>query len=395
MIGLLKDYISMAARNVRRGKSRSFLTSLAIAIGIAAVVLLTAIGESGKTLIYAQLENIGINGIMVFSGESSSLSIQDGERIHARIAEVVSCMPFETCIGTYSIYAHQSSSCVLIGVDERLDEYMRMDVLYGRLFTANECKNGSKVCVVGSELAQKNYQRDNIVGKKIIITNDGISDEYEIIGVVHATLNRFSSVLGFQIPGFLYVPYSAITTDDDIGQLAVKVNGDNPDTAVRQIESLLRKTKVNGKSFQVENLSGYMHEFDAVLGLLTGVLSATAAISLFVAGIGIMNAMFATVSDRRYEIGICKAIGADAWQIALTFLLETMMLTLLGGIGGLIFGLAVAAAVFAFLGTSLTLNIYAILLPCLITLTVGLLSGILPAVSAARLQPIIAIRKEL
>ena len=384
----------MAARNVRRGKSRSFLTSLAIAIGIAAVVLLTAIGESGKTLIYAQLENIGINGIMVFSGESSSLSIQDGERIHARIAEVVSCMPFETCIGTYSIYAHQSSSCVLIGVDERLDEYMRMDVLYGRLFTANECKNGSKVCVVGSELAQKNYQRDNIVGKKIIITNDGISDEYEIIGVVHATLNRFSSVLGFQIPGFLYVPYSAITTDDDIGQLAVKVNGDNPDTAVRQIESLLRKTKVNGKSFQVENLSGYMHEFDAVLGLLTGVLSATAAISLFVAGIGIMNAMFATVSDRRSEIGICKAIGADAWQIALTFLLETMMLTLLGGIGGLIFGLAVAAAVFAFLGTSLTLNIYAILLPCLITLTVGLLSGILPAVSAARLQPIIAIRKE-
>ena len=395
MIGLLKDYIGMAARNVRRGKSRSFLTSLAIAIGIAAVVLLTAIGESGKTLIYAQLENIGINGIMVFSGESSSLSIQDGERIHARIAEVASCMPFETCIGTYSIYAHQSSSCVLIGVDERLDEYMRMDVLYGRLFTANECKNGSKVCVVGSELAQKNYQRDNIVGKKIIITNDGISDEYEIIGVVHATLNRFSSVLGFQIPGFLYVPYSAITTDDDIGQLAVKVNGDNPDTAVRQIESLLRKTKVNGKSFQVENLSGYMHEFDAVLGLLTGVLSATAAISLFVAGIGIMNAMFATVSDRRSEIGICKAIGADAWQIALTFLLETMMLTLLGGIGGLIFGLAVAAAVFAFLGTSLTLNIYAILLPCLITLTVGLLSGILPAVSAARLQPIIAIRKEL
>ena len=394
MIGLLKDYISMAARNVRRGKSRSFLTSLAIAIGIAAVVLLTAIGESGKTLIYAQLENIGINGIMVFSGESSSLSIQDGERIHARIAEVASCMPFETCIGTYSIYAHQSSSCVLIGVDERLDEYMRMDVLYGRLFTANECKNGSKVCVVGSELAQKNYQRDNIVGKKIIITNDGISDEYEIIGVVHATLNRFSSVLGFQIPGFLYVPYSAITTDDDIGQLAVKVNGDNPDTAVRQIESLLRKTKVNGKSFQVENLSGYMHEFDAVLGLLTGVLSATAAISLFVAGIGIMNAMFATVSDRRSEIGICKAIGADAWQIALTFLLETMMLTLLGGIGGLIFGLAVAAAVFAFLGTSLTLNIYAILLPCLITLTVGLLSGILPAVSAARLQPNIAIRKE-
>ena len=394
MIGLLKDYISMAARNVRRGKSRSFLTSLAIAIGIAAVVLLTAIGESGKTLIYAQLENIGINGIMVFSGESSSLSIQDGERIHARIAEVASCMPFETCIGTYSIYAHQSSSCVLIGVDERPDEYMRMDVLYGRLFTANECKNGSKVCVVGSELAQKNYQRDNIVGKKIIITNDGISDEYEIIGVVHATLNRFSSVLGFQIPGFLYVPYSAITTDDDIGQLAVKVNGDNPDTAVRQIESLLRKTKVNGKSFQVENLSGYMHEFDAVLGLLTGVLSATAAISLFVAGIGIMNAMFATVSDRRSEIGICKAIGADAWQIALTFLLETMMLTLLGGIGGLIFGLAVAAAVFAFLGTSLTLNIYAILLPCLITLTVGLLSGILPAVSAARLQPIIAIRKE-
>lgn len=391
---MLKDYFCMASKNVQRGKSRSFLTAFAIAIGIAAVVLLTAIGESGKSLIHAGLENIGIRGIMVFSGDTDSLTIADGERLCARISEVSSFMPFETCISTCSIYGNTTETCILLGVDHQLDDYMAMELLYGRLFTASECSNCSRVCVVGADFAKELFGRENIVGKHITLTVDNIAEEYQVIGVVHSTLNRLSGIFGFQIPAFLYVPYSTVTTDGVVSQFAVKIDNDEFYTAVEKIQALLRRTHVKGTSFQVENLSGYMEEFDTILTLITRVLSATAAISLFVAGIGIMNAMLATVSDRRSEIGICKAIGASSWQIALTFLLETLMITFLGGGLGLTIGLIVAGIAFSSIGMPLILSAYSILVPCIVTLIVGLVFGILPAVSAARLQPIVAIRKE-
>lgn len=391
---MLKDYFCMAFRNVRRGKSRSFLTALAIAIGIAAVVLLTAIGESGKALIHDGLESMGIRGIMVFSGDTAPLTVTDGERLCARIPEVSSFMPFETCISACSVYGNRSETCILLGVDQQLDQYMSMELLHGRLFTAAECSNGSPVCVVGADFARKLFGRENIVGKRIALTVDNVAEEYQVVGVVHSTLNRLSGMLGFQIPSFLYVPYSAVTTDGVVSQLAVQIDGKDLDTTVEKIQALLRRTHHRGSGFQVENLSGYMEEFDTILTLVTRVLSATAAISLFVAGIGIMNAMLATVSDRRSEIGICKAIGASSWQIALTFLLETLIVTGFGGGLGLGIGLLVAGIAFSSIGIPLTFNVYSILLPCVVTLIVGLVFGILPAVSAARLQPIVAIRKE-
>ena len=231
--------------------------------------------------------------------------------------------------------------------------------------------------------------------KTVELVIDNVASEYTVIGVVHSTLNDLSGMFGFQIPGFIYVPYSAMSGDGSLGQLAVKVSGSaDADTAVSKIKALLKKTNANGKYFQIENLSGYMREFDSILSVITYVLSATAAISLFVAGIGIMNSMLATVSDRQAEIGICKAIGATSGQIALIFMTESFILTLIGGLCGLALGLTASYAVFSWLGIELTISLYGILLPCAVTLVIGLASGILPAVSAARLQPIIAIRKE-
>lgn len=392
---MLSDYLSMAARNVRRGRTRTILTSLAISIGIASVLLLTAIGESGKNLINSKLDSVGINGIMVFTGDYDGLTVSDGERIRSRISEVSSVMPFETAVGYYSLHGTKTVSCVFIGVDEMVDDYMAMKVLHGRLFTPAECRNGSKVCVVGADFAQEEFKRENIVGKKVDLVVNNVTSEYTVIGVVHSTLNDLSGMFGFQIPGFIYVPYSAMSDDGSLGQLAVKVSGGaDTDSAVNKIKALLKKTNANGKYFQIENLSGYMQEFDSILSVITYVLSATAAISLFVAGIGIMNSMLATVSDRQAEIGICKAIGATSGQIALIFMTESFILTLFGGLCGLALGLVAAYAVFSAVGVELTISLYGILLPCAVTLAIGLASGILPAVSAARLQPIIAIRKE-
>lgn len=393
---MLRDDLHLAAVNLLRGKCRTLLTGVAIAVGIASVVLLTAIGESGRQLIRNRLESVGINGIMVFSGEYDGLTINDAQRILARVPEVTAVMPFETCIAYYSAHGRKTANAVLIGVDQQVTDYMTMDILHGRLFNAAECESGSAVCVVGEDFAVKEFGRKNVVGKTISVSLDGGSgQEFRIIGVVRSTLNELSGMIGVQLPCFLYVPYSVVTDGANVAQLVVHVRETaDPSSVTTRISSLLKRTNVNGKYFSVENMSGYMSEFDGILSVVTSALSATAAISLLVAGIGVMNSMMSTVADRKSEIGICKAIGATSLQICSVFLTETLLLCAVSGFVGLVFGFGISALVFALVGVPMTLNASELLVPTLLTLAVGILSGLVPAIAASRLQPIRAIQKE-
>lgn len=391
----ISDFLFMALKNVCRGHVRSLLTVLSIVIGITSVLLLTAIGENGKNMIRDELAGIGIDGIMVFSDDSTGLGIDDGERIRSRISEVTAIMPFETAIGYYTLHSAAAQSAVLIGVDPTALDYMSMDIRYGRMFTDNECKSEKPVCVVGTDFAVDAFKRENIIGRTIELTINGRDTDFTIIGVANSALNELSSLLGVKLPPFLYLPYSVVGDAENLQQIAVQVSSDaDLEKTAAKIRTLLRKTDTNGAHFQIENMGGYVAGFSAVIDIVTIVLAATAAVSLLVAGIGIVNSMLATVSDRKNEIGVMKAIGASSRQIAVIFLSEAMILTLLGCLLGLLVACLLVYGIGLYLGITLRMTASGILLPVTVSMVVGLLSGILPAISAARLQPIKAIRSD-
>lgn len=391
----LLDFLLMALQNVGRGRVRSLLTVLSIVIGVTSVLLLTAIGESGKNLIHTELSGVGIDGIMVFSDDNSGLAISDGERIRNRISGVTAVMPFETGIGYYTRYSASAQTAVLIGVDPTAVAYMSMDLRYGRMFTEAECNSAKPVCVVGTDFAMETYKRENVVGRTVELAVNGRTINFTIIGVANSTLNELSSLLGVKLPPFLYLPYTVVGDAENLQQIAVQVSsGADLEKTAAQIRTLLRKTNTNGAHFLTENMGGYVAGFSSVLDIVTIILAATAAISLFVAGIGIVNSMLATVSDRKCEIGVMKAIGASAWQIGVIFLGEALVLTLIGCLTGVITAALIIGGIGLYLGIPIRMSITGILLPVAVSLTVGLAAGILPAISAARLQPIKAIRSD-
>ena len=389
------DLFRMAIKNVLRGRVRSILTITAVAIGVTAVLLLSAIGESGKHLITDELAGIGIGGLMVFSEDGGGLAINDLERISNRIEAVTAYMPFETDIGYYRIRATTSETAILIGVSPLAVSYMSLELRYGRMFTDNECKSGTSVCVVGVDFAQKEFKRENIVGRQIELTIGAHTDTYTIIGVADSGFSDLTSLLGIRIPPFIYLPYTAVGDTEDLQQVVLQVFSEADTSAVAsQVKTILKKAGIGGNALQVENLSGYVTEFSEIADILTTVLAATAAISLLVAGVGIMNSMLATVTDRRCEIGVMKAIGAGALQIALIFLGEALILTFAGCVIGLTVAVVIALVVFLSHGILLIPGAAGIYWPLTITVLIGLGSGLMPAISAAKLQPIIAMRKE-
>ncbi len=390
------DYLRLSLKNVRRGRIRSILTVSATAVGIAAVVLLGAIGQCGKYVIRTRLEAFGINGIMVFSGDYGGLTVADANRICQRIPEVVDAMPFETGVCYYTVYNRRAMGLVL-GVDAELDRFMQLEMLYGRNFSRRECATGARVCMVDSNFAMTNFKRLNIVGQTVAITRGNTTEEYTIIGVADSSLSDLSQLLGVETPAFLSIPYTCMVEDASAGvsQLAVTVeeNADAEPIAER-IRQLLKKTNTNGAYFQVENMSGHLSKFDGLLDSVIMALRATAAVSLLVAGLGIANTMLATVTERRGEIGICKAIGAQSGQIMLIFMAEAVSLSLLGGLVGVAFGGAVSMLGFAILKLPLTLDLSTWLLPWAVAIGVGVLAGVVPAGNAAKLPPVVAMRKD-
>lgn len=391
------DLISISLKNIIRGKLRTILTVLAISIGIASVILLTVIGASGKKMINDKLEKIGLDGIMIFSGEYDGLTPADGERIRKRVSEVALSMPFATSVGHYSVYDSSPFTALILGVDSNLPNFMSLDIMHGRIFTETECSSAKKVCVVDDKFALEEFKRTNVVGKTVNLTNGNVREEFEIIGVADSSLSDITGLIGIKIPFFIYVPYAALGYDEDtsIGQLALKVKKSEDPSAVKsKVVSVLKKTNSNGRYFQVENISEYRNEFDYILSIVTLVLSVTATISLLVAGIGIMNSMLATVNDRRVEIGICKAIGASKGQIAVIFLCESIILSLIGGICGATAGFLITFIAGCVFGITPEISLFGILMPSAITIFTGLSSGLMPAIKAAKLMPVAAIRKE-
>lgn len=406
----VRTTFNIALRAVKANKMRSILTSLGIIIGVAAVIVMLAIGNGAQLTIQNEMKSMGTNLIMIRSGTSTSggqrmghgsqpsMKAADGNAIQEKILGIRLAAPVLSDTGQI-VYGNANWSTSITGTDNRFFEIKDWDLAYGRLFSDADIKNAGKVAILGTTVVKELFGDVDPLGKTIRIK--GIP--FSVIGV---TVSRGQSSHGTDQDDIVYIPLSTaqkkvtgIAFPDMVKMIMLQaVDAQSTYTSQEEIRILLRQRHNLGSNkeddFVIMNLTQMMEMMEKSTQVLTILLGSIASISLLVGGIGIMNIMLVSVTERTREIGIRMAIGAKSWDIRLQFLTEALVLSLIGGLIGIIIGLAGVWLISTFSTFKAVVSIFYIVLPFSFAGFVGLFFGFYPAYKASLLNPINALRYE-
>lgn len=394
------EYVESALRNLGRKRFRSILTICGIVIGVASVILIGAIGNGAKFAVNQQLDGLGINGIDITAQKGSyddlgaTLSSEDLGFCKG-VNGVTAVMPLIMQEGNAALRGMQKDALVW-GVDSNAETIISLKLAYGRMLSHSQVQNHEKVCLVGNDFAQEIYHRDNIVGKNISIYMGNRYETMKICGVVESDSSLLYNLVGDYIPTFVYLPY---TTAADLrgrsgfDEIMVKSTAVNAERVGDSITNLL-ETKHPGKGYTASNMLEQKKKLSGILSVITLMISAFGAISLVVAGLGIMTVMLVSLNERTREIGIKKALGAPKSAIILEFLLEALSISLIGSVAGVASGSGIALALSKAMGLHFAVDFSTILLSCGFALVTGILFGVYPAVKAGSLNPVDALRHD-
>lgn len=393
------DMIKCSGKNLMRKKMRSMLTIIGIAIGVASVILIGNIAECGTTAVSTELDSLGMGGVSITASATvpdATLSAQELEQIREQ-KSVDQAAPLMT--QTTQVYGRGNVEESLVwGIDTKANQVVSLQVEYGRFFSNVDISSGANVCMVDQKFAQKVYNRDNIVGKKINILCGGSMEEFLVVGVLKTGSGLLQNFIGDYIPNFVYVPYT--TLQNAVGlqrfdQVVVRVkDGYDEDEAGEEIAAMLGKTSGISEGYLSSNLAKQKDGLNNLLGIVTLVLSAVGAISLLVASLSIMTVMLVSVNERTREIGIKKSIGAKRATILFEFMTEAVLLSLIGCMVGVIIGTGVSYLGAYALSMELKMRMDIILTAVLFSLLSGVVFGVYPAFKASNLRPVDALRQE-
>jgi putative ABC transport system permease protein len=381
---------------------RTFLTIFSITIGVASVLIISTVSEFGKTAVTSELDSLGLGGLAVScsaqNGDILGISGSKAELI-SQVEGVDAVMPVIVQSSRAELRTAQSN-CLIFGVNENADNIVDLQASYGRMIDKYDVLSGRNVCMIDAKLAKQAYYRANIVGKSIKLTVGGIPREFEVVGIVKTGTGLLQGMMGDVVPTFVYVPYSSLqklSNRSDFDQITVKLkNGANVNDSCKQIETTLKIKETSGQSvkYHAENLSQQRSVLERLMNTVSLILSLIGLISLVVAGIGIMTIMMVSVNERTREIGIKKSIGAKRISIMLEFLSEALVLTLIGCIAGIALGMLTVFAGSRIFKIDVKPDFTMILFSIGISLAVGLIFGVYPALKAAKMKPVDALRAE-
>lgn len=409
-MGGLFEYIKMAVQNIRANKGRSFLTMLGIIIGIASVIAIVSIGEGTKNQMNSEIDGIGGGQIAV---SVSNDAITESEFITAE--DVLAVREIDTVEGvnvsesydgeTVTGKGNFSIMLTAEGPDAKLLNNSEMK--YGNYFGENEIEEGKNVCVISDADAKRLFGTDDVVGMNLDITCYDSSKSFRIMGVTTQKENgTFVSYTYDGMPVAVNIPYSSmedlVGATDEFYSLMIQGDKtlDSQIIADQVVHVLEKRHQCAGEEyFQVQSFQDVMQSMNEMLGMVTAFISFVAGISLLVGGIGVMNIMLVSVTERTREIGIRKSLGAKTSSIMLQFLAEAAILTVIGGLIGIILGILAAYGICSVISGSIGMTITPGISPTVIfaatlfSCAVGVFFGIYPAKKAARLSPIEALRR--
>jgi len=400
----------IAFRALRTNKMRSALTMLGIVIGVAAVIAMLAIGTAARQKISDEISTVGSNLIMILAGATSSggarmgagsdptISFDDAEAIKNECPAVLDVAPVHTGPGQV-IYRNQNWSTMILGATPSILNIREWEIESGRPLVVQDVRNSTKVCLLGKSVADNLYGAIDPVGTILRIKKV----PFTVIGVLQA---KGQTLTGQDQDDRIYVPITTAqkkifgrTIPGMVQFLMVKANSvDDLDDAVQQIRDLLRQRHriVPGQEndFTVENLTQMLDMAIRLTNIMTVLLGAIASISLLVGGIGIMNIMLVSVTERTREIGIRIAVGAKTWDIRLQFIVEAMTLSIIGGCIGIALGQTGSVIVSKFANLPVIISPLSIIIAFGFSAVVGVFFGFYPAYKASLLNPIDALRYE-
>lgn len=409
-MGGLFEYIKMAVQNIRANKGRSFLTMLGIIIGIASVIAIVSIGEGTKNQMNSEIDGIGGGQIAVSVSndaitESEFITAEDVQAV--REIDTIEGVNVSESYDGETVTGKGNFSIMLTaeGPDAKLLNNFEMK--YGNYFGENEIEEGKNVCVISDADAKRLFGTDDVVGMNLDITCYDSSKSFRIMGVTTQKENgTFVSYTYDGMPVTVNIPYSSmedlVGATDEFYSLMIQGDKtlDSQIIADQVVHVLEKRHQCAGEEyFQVQSFQDVMQSMNEMLGMVTAFISFVAGISLLVGGIGVMNIMLVSVTERTREIGIRKSLGAKTSSIMLQFLAEAAILTVIGGLIGIILGILAAYGICSVISGSIGMTIIpgisptVIFVATLFSCAVGVFFGIYPAKKAARLSPIEALRR--
>lgn len=395
---MLEDFIN-AFRNFKSNKTRTFLSLLGVIIGVASVIVITSLGSSSTKQIENTFGTAGLDvvnvstGFMSRRGTSSSVTFDEAARtdLFDNIRNIKKIWYKNTLNATMTC-GENSSSVNCSAIETGYLEMYNLELEKGSFFTVTDNEEGTQKIILNHDTAENYFPDGDAVGKQVILVAGKTSFNFEVIGVLKEQTSGMENGSAFIPRGFY-----AKKIKPNPAAANVMIQAASPDKAailVTEIKKYYTDKTGSEYSVNVMGMQTMLDQMSQITNTMSIMLSAIAAISLLVGGIGIMNIMIVTVTERRQEIGIRKALGASPADIRQQFLIESASITLLGGILGIIIGIAVSIAVEYVQSNAIIVNTNACILSFVFSVFVGIFFGYNPASRAAKLDPVIALSGE-
>ncbi len=391
----------VAVEGIWANKLRALLTMLGIVIGIASVIAVVAIGQGGRAAINRELEKTGSNLFVLYVrsvgtetvSPHEKLTMQDALALKGSLSTIKEVVPSSIEYGQATA-EQRKTQVVVVGTTPPFAALRNRNVDPGRFFDEEDLSAERRVAVIDEGLSGALFNGVDPIGKQVMVNNTPL----RVIGVIQKEQSTFAQFDVGPQRSYIYLPastWSAVFDSNRVDQLeASAVSKESVDAAIESSKALLNRRHGTSDKYEAFNVEQVVTAANKVARIITYIIGAVAAISLLVGGIGIMNIMLVSVTERTREIGIRKALGARHQDILLQFLLEAVVLSLIGGLVGMVIGIGGAFLASYLLQWPPLVSGFTVLIAVIFSATVGIFFGIYPANKAAKLDPIEALRYE-